>query len=81
MSITEIFLVAILIIFAIPYLMWRIFNLDYFAPLVVVQIVAGILLGPGILGAIFPDYYKFVFNPQVIQALNGIAWWAVMIFV
>jgi len=81
MSITEIFLVAILIIFAIPYLMWRIFNLDYFAPLVVVQIVAGILLGPGILGALFPDYYKFVFNPQVIQALNGIAWWAVMIFV
>jgi Kef-type K+ transport system membrane component KefB len=81
MSITEVFLVAIFIIFTIPYCLWRIFNLDYFAPLVVVQIVAGILLGPGILGALFPDYYKFVFNPQVVQALNGIAWWGVMIFV
>src|ERR1700693_2344862 len=81
MSTTEIFLIAILIIFAIPYLIWRVFNLDYYAPLVVVQIVAGIFLGPGILGAIFPDYYKFVFSPPVIQSLNGIAWWAVMIFV
>jgi Kef-type K+ transport system membrane component KefB len=81
MSTTEIFLIAMAIIFTIPYLIWRIFNMDYYAPLVVVQIVAGILLGPGILGALFPDYYKFVFNPQVIQLLNGIAWWAVMIFV
>jgi Kef-type K+ transport system membrane component KefB len=43
--------------------------------------IAGILLGPGVLGAVFPEYYQFVFNPQVIQALNGIAWWAVMLFV
>jgi Kef-type K+ transport system membrane component KefB len=34
-----------------------------------------------VLGAVFPDYYTFVFNPAVIQALNGIAWWAVMLFV
>ena len=81
MSTTEIFLIAMLIIFSIPYLIWRIGNTDYYAPLVVVQIIAGILLGPGILGAIYPDYYKFVFNPQVVQSLNGIAWWAVMIFV
>jgi Kef-type K+ transport system membrane component KefB len=39
------------------------------------------LLGPGVLGAVFPDYYKFVFNAPVVQSLNGIAWWAVMIFV
>jgi len=58
-----------------------VFRTEYYAPLVVVQIIAGILLGPGVLGAAFPDYYTFVFNPQVIGALNGIAWWAVMIFV
>lgn len=81
MSTTEIFLIAMLIIFSIPYLIWRVGKTDYYAPLVVVQIIAGILLGPGILGAIYPDYYKFVFNPQVVQSLNGIAWWAVMIFV
>lgn len=81
MTTTEIFLIAMLIIFSIPYLIWRIGKTDYYAPLVVVQIIAGILLGPGILGAIYPEYYKFVFNPQVVQSLNGIAWWAVMIFV
>ena len=81
MSTTEIFLIAMLIIFSIPYVIWRVFKTDYYAPLVVVQIIAGILLGPGILGAAYPDYYKFVFNPQVVQSLNGIAWWAVMIFV
>ena len=81
MSTTEIFLIAMLIIFSVPYLIWRIGRTDYYAPLVVVQIIAGILLGPGVLGAAYPDYYKFVFNPQVVQSLNGIAWWAVMIFV
>lgn len=29
----------------------------------------------------FPAYYATVFDPAVIQALNGIAWWAVMVFV
>ncbi len=81
MSTAEIFLIAMLIIFSIPYLVWRIGRTDHFAPLVVVQIVAGILLGPGILGAAFPDYYAFVFNTAVVQTLNGIAWWAVMLFV
>jgi Kef-type K+ transport system membrane component KefB len=81
MNTTEIFLLAMLLIFSIPYLIWRVGKTDYYAPLVVVQIIAGILLGPGILGAAYPEYYRFVFNPQVIGALNGIAWWAVMIFV
>ena len=78
---TEIFLIAIAIIFTLPYLIWRIGRTDYYAPLVIVQIIAGILLGPGILGKVFPDYYTFVFSAPVVQSLNGIAWWAVMIFV
>jgi Kef-type K+ transport system membrane component KefB len=81
MSTTEVFLIAMILIFTIPYLIWRVGKTDYYAPLVVVQIITGILLGPGILGAAFPDYYTFVFNPSVIQSLNGIAWWAVMVFV
>jgi Kef-type K+ transport system membrane component KefB len=81
MNTTEIFLIAMLLIFSVPYLIWRLASTDYYAPLVVVQIIAGILMGPGVLGAVFPDYYRFVFNPAVIQSLNGIAWWAVMLFV
>ncbi len=78
---TEIFLIAMAIIFAVPYLIWRLGRTEYFAPLVVVQIITGILLGPGVLGAAFPDYYGFVFNKDVVNALNGVAWWAVMLFV
>lgn len=81
MSITEIYLIAMLIIIAVPYLVWRGFKTEYFAPLVVVQILCGILLGPGVLGAAFPAYYDFVFQPDVIRMLNGVATWAVMIFV
>src|SRR5687767_6441071 len=81
MTTTETFLIAMGIIFSVPYLIWRLCRTDYWAPLVVVQIIAGILLGPGVLGSVFPEYYSFVFNPPVIQSLNGIAWWAVMIFV
>lgn len=81
MNLTEIYLIALTIIFAVPWLVWRVGRTDHWAPLVVVQIVGGILLGPGVLGAVFPDYYAFVFRPDVIIALNGVAWWAVMLFV
>src|SRR5258708_12989639 len=81
MSTSEIFLIAMGIIFLVPYVTWRVGRTEYYAPLVVVQIITGILLGPGILGALYPHYYAFVFNPAVVQALNGIAWWAVMSFV
>ena len=81
MNTTETFLIAMLIVFTVPWLVWRLGRTDHVAPLVVVQIVTGILLGPGVLGAAYPDYYAFVFNPPVIAALNGVAWWAVMLFV
>jgi hypothetical protein len=68
---TEVFLIAMGIIFTVPYLIWRLLRIDYYAPLVVVQILTGILLGPGILGRFFPAY---VFRPGVIAPLNGIAW-------
>ncbi len=81
MSTSETFLLALLMVFALPYLVWRLGRTDYWAPLVIVQIIGGILLGPGVLGAAFPAYYQFVFNKPVIGALNGVAQWGVMIFV
>lgn len=80
-STTELFLVAMAIIFAAPYLVWRLARTDYVAPLVVVQIITGVLLGPGVLGKVFPEYYTTIFTKDVITALNGVAWWAVMLFV
>jgi Kef-type K+ transport system membrane component KefB len=81
MSTTEIFLLAMLLVFVVPYLVWRVGRTDYFAPLVIVQIITGIVLGPGVMGALFPEYHKFVFNPDVVKTLNGIAQWGVMLFV
>jgi Kef-type K+ transport system membrane component KefB len=81
MNTSELFLIAMAIIFTVPFLIWRVGRTDYWAPLVVVQIVSGILLGPGVFGAWSPDIYKFIFTPQVIGALNGLAWWAVTLFV
>ncbi|MET1025037.1 MAG: cation:proton antiporter [Pseudoxanthomonas sp.] len=77
----EVFLIAMAIIFCVPFLIWRLGRTEYFAPLVVVQIITGILLGPGVLGAALPGYYHFVFTPQVVQILNGLGGWAVMLFV
>lgn len=81
LSFSELFLLAALIVFAAPYLVWRTLRTEHWAPLVVVQIVCGILLGPGVLGALFPAQHQALFTPRVIDALSGVAWWAVMLFV
>ncbi|MEO5972740.1 MAG: cation:proton antiporter [Sphingomicrobium sp.] len=81
MSTNELFLLALLVIFTLPYLVWRIGRTDDVAPLVVVQIVGGILLGPGILGVAAPSAYATLFPPPVLSMLNGVAAWAVMLFV
>ncbi|BFM10075.1 cation:proton antiporter [Simiduia litorea] len=81
LTVTELFLIAMLLIFGLPYALWRLGRTDYWAPLVVVQIICGILLGPGLLGHWLPAFYQSVFSGAVIQTLNGLAWWAVMLFV
>ena len=78
---SELFLIAMLIILALPFALWRLLGAPVALPLVVVQIVGGVLLGPGVLGAVFPAYYATVFPAPVIAALNGVAWWGVIMFV
>lgn len=58
MGTTKVFLISMATIFSIPYLIWRLGKTDYYAPLVIVQIITGILLGPVILGKAFPDYRR-----------------------
>jgi Kef-type K+ transport system membrane component KefB len=78
---SELFLVVLFVIFAAPYFVWRFLKTDKYAPLVVVQIVSGILLGPGILGAAISSSYEQVFTPGVKTMLSGVAIWAVVLFV
>lgn len=44
MSTTEIYLIAMGIIFTVPYLIWRAFMTDQYTPQVMVQIIASMLL-------------------------------------
>ncbi len=81
MATTELFLIALAVTLAVPYLIWRLGGTDHFAPLVVVQILTGVLLGPGLLGGAFPDLFQALFKPEVVLALNGVSWWAILLFV
>ncbi|MCH8476664.1 MAG: cation:proton antiporter [Wenzhouxiangella sp.] len=81
MTTTESLLLALAIVLAVPYLIWRLGRTERWAPLVVVQILTGIALGPGLLGAVFPQAYQSVFTAEVILMLGGIATWGVILFV
>ncbi len=78
---TDKMLIAMIIILAIPYLIWRLGRTEYWAPLVVVQILLGLALGPGMLGAVFPKTYEGIFTTEVLWMLSGIASWGVILFV
>lgn len=81
MAITETFLLALLILFSLPWALWRALGGGLALPLVVVQILAGLLLGPGVLGTLMPQAYGAVFRPEIVGAINALAQWAVMLFV
>ena len=81
MTLSETFLLALLVIFTLPWAVWRLLGGTTTLPLVVVQIIAGILLGPGVLGTALPDVYGSLFRPEIIASLNSLALWAVMLFV
>jgi Kef-type K+ transport system membrane component KefB len=75
------FLAVMTVIFAVPYVCWRLARTESYVPLFVVQIVAGVLLGPALAGRSFPEVYGSLFTTPVLQALSGLAAWAVAVFV
>ena len=81
MTDNELFLLILVLVMGLPWIAWRLLGDADHAPLVVVQIVVGVLLGPGVLGAAAPGLHAQIFTPTAITMLNGIALWAVMLFV
>ncbi|MEO5365186.1 MAG: cation:proton antiporter [Magnetococcus sp. WYHC-3] len=75
-----IFFVQTLFVVSLPYLVWGYGGLRRFFPLVVVQILAGIVVGPAILGQVAPDLWAQLFPSQSIDGLKGLAWLAVVLF-
>lgn len=81
LTVNESFIFVMLAVFTLPFLLWKVTGKRSYAPLVVIQILAGVLLGPGIAGQVFPDTHAAILSPPVITALNGVALWAVVLFV
>merc|ERR1739841_174894 len=81
MTDNELFLLILMLVMGLPWLIWRLLGDADHAPLVVVQIFVGVLLGPGVLGAAAPALHAQIFPSVAITMLNGIALWAVMLFV
>src|SRR5579864_6350576 len=75
-----IFIVQALAILVSPVVIWRGFRLRGAVPLVVVQILVGIALGPTLLGRLAPDLYHGLFNQATLTPLWGVASIAILLF-
>jgi Kef-type K+ transport system membrane component KefB len=75
-----IFLVQVLVVVVLPLAILHVSRLKGLVPLVVVQILVGIALGPSLLGRLAPDYFQLFFNGQTLSQLSGIASVAVLFF-
>jgi Kef-type K+ transport system membrane component KefB len=75
-----IFLVQALVVIVLPIAILRFSRLKGRVPLVVVQIVVGLALGPSLFGRLAPEHYQLFFNEAALAPLSGIASVAVLVF-
>ncbi|MBF0096182.1 MAG: cation:proton antiporter [Magnetococcales bacterium] len=80
MSTIALFFVHSLLLVCLPYLLWRLLKLRNWVPLVVVQILVGIMLGPAVLGRIAPAFWPSLFTAESLTTLSGISWLAGVMF-
>ncbi len=73
--------IAAILSVGIPFLIWKVLRIEKWVPLTVTQILAGLLLGPSILGAaVSPDVYNAMFGPEQVKAIGAVATMAVVLF-
>jgi Kef-type K+ transport system membrane component KefB len=75
-----IFLVLALVVVVLPVAVLRFSGLKGRMPLVVVQIMVGIALGPSVFGRVAPGLFQMFINPASLASLSGIGSIAVLIF-
>lgn len=80
MAASSIFLIQAFVIVAVPVVLLRVSGLKGLLPLVAVQILVGIALGPSFFGKVAPAYFETFASPPAISSLTGLATVAVMIF-
>jgi Kef-type K+ transport system membrane component KefB len=77
---TAVLLLQGTVVLLVPFVIWYVLSLGRFFPLAAVQIFAGILLGPSLLGNLMPDAYAMLFSNQLLGGVNAIAAVAVILF-
>ena len=80
MAASSIFLIQAFVIVAVPVVLLRVSGLKGLLPLVAVQIMLGIVLGPSFFGKVAPSYFQMFASPAALSSLTGLATVAVMIF-
>jgi Kef-type K+ transport system membrane component KefB len=74
------FLQVVLVV-GLPLLLWGPCKLGRLFPLPIIQIFAGIALGPSIFGALSPEAYNFFFRKDVLSGVDTLANVALVLFV
>ena len=75
------FLLVTLAMVVGPWLIWRIDIVRRIAPLAVLQILAGVLLGPSGLGRVAPAAHAALFPLEVLGSLSGLSTVSVLLYV
>jgi Kef-type K+ transport system membrane component KefB len=76
----EMFLLGASLVIALPYLLWRFAGVRRIAPLVVVQMLIGLMLGPSVLGAFEPELHAAFFPAENVARMSSIAMLAVVLY-
>ncbi len=74
------FLVQAILLIVVPFLLWRLTSVKRVAPMVVIQILFGIALGPSLLGRVAPETWETLFAQASLAPLAGLSWLAVVLF-
>jgi Kef-type K+ transport system membrane component KefB len=77
---SAIFLLQAFVIVAFPAILRRLTRVKGIMPLVTMQIVVGIALGPSVFGKLAPGYFQIFGSPAALAPLAGLATVAVLIF-
>lgn len=80
MSAASVFFLQALLVVGLPYLLWQVCRLRKLLPMVVVQVLAGIALGPTVFGKLNPEVWSMLFGPAQLSMLSGLQWLAVTLF-
>lgn len=75
-----VFFLQALLVVGLPYFLWRICRMRRVLPMVVVQILVGIVLGPSVFKQLSPQWWSTLFGPAQLSMLAGLQWLAVTLF-